>query len=75
MRGGHIPFGKPAKKSLELALREALRLSAREISAGHLILGVLRTDEPGVGAVLSASGVDPAALRADVQARLGDRAA
>ena len=74
-RGRHIPFGKPAKKSLELALREALRLGAREISAGHLILGVLRTGEPRVGVVLSASGVDPAALRADVQARLGDQAA
>ena len=73
-RNGHIPFAAGAKKSLELALREAIRLGDRSIRAEHLVLGILRSDDPeALAAVESLTTV------ADVRARLvellGDRAA
>ena len=57
----HIPFTKDAKKSLELALREAIRLGEREISDRHILLGVLRTGGPV--ADLLTTGADPDTLR------------
>ncbi|MGQ0615769.1 MAG: Clp protease N-terminal domain-containing protein [Acidimicrobiia bacterium] len=39
---GHIPFSPRAKKALELALREALRLGHNYIGPEHLALGLLR---------------------------------
>ncbi|WP_336084237.1 Clp protease N-terminal domain-containing protein [Nocardia sp. SSK8] len=70
---GHIPFTAEAKKSLELALREAIHRKDREIGTAHLLLGVLRAGEPGSTALLG--GPDAvSALRADVYAML-DRAA
>ena len=47
---GHIPFSKPAKKVLELSVREAMRLGADRINSAHLLLGVIR--ENGQGADL-----------------------
>lgn len=49
MRGrkrAHLPFTKNAKKVLELALREAIRLGETEITDRHILLGVLRTGGP-----------------------------
>jgi ATP-dependent Clp protease ATP-binding subunit ClpC len=46
---GHIPFTPRAKKTLELALREALQLQHNYIDTEHILLGVLREGE-GVGA-------------------------
>lgn len=63
---GHLPFTRDAKKALELALREAVRLGHRSIDSSHLLLGLLRADCPG-RATLVAYGVDPAALRAAVE--------
>ncbi|MBW0106497.1 Clp protease N-terminal domain-containing protein [Pseudonocardia sp. KRD291] len=40
-RPGHIPFDRSAKKALELALREAIRLGHRHIGTEHLLLGLL----------------------------------
>ena len=59
---GHIPFTPDAKKALELALREAVRLKQKSIHSAHLLLGILRADNPGK-AVLLADGVDTDALR------------
>jgi ATP-dependent Clp protease ATP-binding subunit ClpC len=39
---GHIPFTPRAKKTLELALREALQLHHNFIGTEHILLGVLR---------------------------------
>ena len=39
--GGHIPFERDAKKALELALREAVRLGHGFIGTEHLLLGLL----------------------------------
>ena len=44
-----IPFTSPAKKVLELALREALLLGHNYIGTEHLLLGVLEEDD-GLGA-------------------------
>jgi ATP-dependent Clp protease ATP-binding subunit ClpA len=60
--GGHIPFTSEAKKALELALREAIRLKQKRIDSSHLMLGILRADSPG-RALLVDAGVDIALLR------------
>lgn len=63
---GHLPFTKDAKKALELALRETIRLSARRIDGGHLLLGILRAESTGHHALFGA-GIDPRALRRAVE--------
>ncbi|MFI2103828.1 Clp protease N-terminal domain-containing protein [Isoptericola sp. NPDC019693] len=66
----HHPFTPDAKKSLELALREAVRLGDKSIGERHLMLGVLRADCPGGRVLQSAlhdAGSDVAALRAAAQ--------
>jgi ATP-dependent Clp protease ATP-binding subunit ClpA len=63
---GHIPFSRDAKKALELALREAIRLKHRTIDGRHLVLGMLRAECPARGSLVSA-GVDPARLRAALE--------
>ncbi|GGA56236.1 ATPase [Pseudoclavibacter endophyticus] len=59
---GHIPFTRDAKKSLELALRETLRLKHKTIGGRHLLLGMIRAAGPGRDA-LSDRGVDLDELR------------
>ncbi len=70
---GHIPFTPDAKKALELALREAIRLGSPGIDAGHLLLGILRdTGSPAELALrreLTAAASDAAALRAAIEER------
>jgi ATP-dependent Clp protease ATP-binding subunit ClpA len=46
---GHIPFTPRAKKTLELALREALHLHHNYIGTEHILLGVMGEGD-GVGA-------------------------
>jgi ATP-dependent Clp protease ATP-binding subunit ClpA len=61
---GHIPFTPRAKKTLELALREALQLHHNYIGTEHILLGVIREGD-GVGAqVLREHAPDLLALRA-----------
>jgi ATP-dependent Clp protease ATP-binding subunit ClpA len=60
---GHIPFSDRAKKTLELALREALRLKHNFIAPEHILLGIVR-ENGGLGArILVDAGVDLASLR------------
>lgn len=63
---GHIPFTRHAKKSLELALREAVQLGDKHIGTGHLLAGVVRgaqVDDDGIVLrVLDRASVDVAAL-------------
>jgi ATP-dependent Clp protease ATP-binding subunit ClpA len=66
----HIPFTTDAKKSLELALREAIRLGSSGIDSGHLLLGILRGGSPAAQALdtaLAAVGSDATGLRAVVE--------
>ena len=64
---GHVPFGRRAKKALELSLREALRLGDRAITADHILLGVLREGEGLACRVLVARGASLTALRRQVE--------
>jgi len=64
---GHVRFSPAAKKALELALREALRIGDREIGTDHLVLGLLRTSDGAAAAVLDRLGVDAAAVRLDIE--------
>jgi ATP-dependent Clp protease ATP-binding subunit ClpA len=63
---GGLPMTANAKKAVELALRAAVGMRHRHISAGHLLIGIL--NQPGNSAVaaLRAAGIDPATLRAEV---------
>lgn len=72
---GHLPFTRDAKKTLEIALREAIRLGHRRIEAGHVLLAVVRLTDTDGHALLVRCGVDPAVLAADVTARLAADAA
>ena len=67
---GHLPFSRRAKKVLELSLREALALSSKSISDGHIALGLLREGEGLAMKVLADLGVDTEALRADLRSAL-----
>lgn len=72
---GHRPFSPRAKKVLELSLREALRLKAREISVAHLLLGLLREGDGLACLVLTDLGVDLVVLRRAAEPLARGRAA
>jgi ATP-dependent Clp protease ATP-binding subunit ClpC len=59
---GHIPFTPRAKKVLELALRQALRLQHNYIGTEHVLLGLLAEGE-GVAAQILTSEVDGGLVR------------
>jgi hypothetical protein len=63
---GHIRFDPKAKKSLELALREALQLGHNYIGTEHLVLGVVRTDGGVAAAILGDRGITPDEVRVAV---------
>jgi ATP-dependent Clp protease ATP-binding subunit ClpA len=69
-RRGHLPFSRRAKKVLELSLREAIALSSKSISDGHLALGLIREGEGLAMKVLADLGVDIEALRTDLRSTL-----
>ena len=72
---GHIPFTRRAKKTLELSLRESLRLGHKYIGTGHILLGILREGEGLAAQVLANTGVDLDELRDDVARRIPPKAA
>jgi ATP-dependent Clp protease ATP-binding subunit ClpA len=59
---GHIPFTPRAKKTLELALREALQLHHRYIGTEHILLGLIR-EGGGVAAQMMREHGDLLAIR------------
>jgi ATP-dependent Clp protease ATP-binding subunit ClpA len=65
--GGHIPFGKDAKKVLELALREAIALQHNYLGCEHLLLGMLHGDTGAAGRFLRSRGVRQDAARIIVE--------
>ena len=73
-RSGHVPFTPRSKRSLELALREALALRSREVQAGHLLLGILAVEDGMALRLLRARGVDCRSLRDKVRQSLGEAA-
>lgn len=68
---GHIPFSPRAKKTLELSLREALRLRHNYIGTEHILLGLLREGHGVAVAVIAARGVTAAQLRNLIMAEVG----
>lgn len=67
---GSVPFTPRAKKTLELALREALQFGHDHIGTEHLLLGILDEGE-GVGTeTLVALDVDLSRLRDEVTSRV-----
>ena len=61
--GGHISFAGGSKRSLEEALRSAVRRRSRRLDSGHLLAGVLAVADPQVSRVLLELGTDPRELR------------
>ncbi len=66
MASGHIPFTPQAKRTLELALREALQLGHDYIGTGHILLGLVRDPGSRGASILFDLGADQAAVRARV---------
>ena len=65
---GHIPFTPQAKKTLELALREARRLHHDHVGTEHILLALVREGE-GVGAKVLTERIHPVSkIRAAVLA-------
>jgi ATP-dependent Clp protease ATP-binding subunit ClpA len=69
---GHIPFTPVAKKSLELALREAHHLEHDYIGPEHLLLGLLGADEGTIGRLFADYGIDADGLRKEVVRAITD---
>ncbi len=67
--GGRPRFAAAAKKSIELALREAIRDRSREVREEHLARGILRADDDGIRALLRTLEVDVRTLREDLEGR------
>ena len=75
-RAGHLPLTPGSKKSLELALREAIHLGHRSIGTEHLLLGLVRDDGCSAARILAARGADRERVRAAVLRQIaagGDR--
>jgi ATP-dependent Clp protease ATP-binding subunit ClpA len=62
---GHIPFTPRAKKTLELALREALAIKHNYIGTEHILLGLMREGE-GVAVQILRTHADLLEIRAAV---------
>ena len=68
-RPGRLRVTADAKQALGLALEAAVRLRQKEISGGHLLIGIIDQGDSALG-LLAAFAVDTAGLRADVVSRL-----
>ncbi len=66
-RRGHIPFTADAKKVLQLALRETLRLGGAHIGVGHLLLAMLRDPDTVAGRALTELGVTRESVEAALE--------
>jgi hypothetical protein len=63
---GHVPFAPAAKKALERALREALKLGHTYIGTEHILLGVVSVEDGRSGQILRDLKVDPNRIRDEV---------
>ncbi len=57
-----IPFSPRAKKALEQALKEAVRVRNNRIGTEHVLLGILRNTDGTAVRMLAGMGVSPEAL-------------
>jgi ATP-dependent Clp protease ATP-binding subunit ClpC len=70
-----LPFSPRAKKALELALREAIRLGHEHIGTEHILLGLGRQSEGAAAAVALDAGVTGEAMRDRALELIGPAAA
>ncbi|UOZ09417.1 Clp protease N-terminal domain-containing protein [Amycolatopsis sp. WQ 127309] len=64
---GHIPFTAQSKKTLELSLKEAVRLGDKHLGQEHILLALAQ--QRGTDDVLARRGADYVTLRRIVQQR------
>jgi ATP-dependent Clp protease ATP-binding subunit ClpA len=69
-RPGRTKMTADAKRALELAVRAAHRSHHREITSGHLLLGILDQGHNRALTLISGADVQPADLRADLTRRM-----
>ena len=62
---GHIPFTTQSKKTLELSLKEAVRLGDKHLGQEHILLALAQ--QRGTDDVLARRGADYVTLRRTVQ--------
>ena len=67
VKRGHIPFTAQSKKTLELSLKEAVRLGDKHLGQEHILLALAQQRD--VDDVLARHGADYATLRRAVQQR------
>jgi ATP-dependent Clp protease ATP-binding subunit ClpA len=65
-----LPMADDARQSLAGALRHAVRLGQKQITSGHILLGIIDQRRNGALTVLAEAGADIGALRADVIRRV-----
>ena len=63
---GHIPFTPPAKKVLELSLREALQLGHNYIGTEHILLALIAEGEGVACEILTGLGVTLSSARSKI---------
>lgn len=63
----HLPFLPEVRKTLELALREAIRRGDREIGTEHILLGLLHPGTGTAGELLRARGLTLAGVREELE--------
>lgn len=71
---GHVPFGPQAKKTLELTLREALRMGHNYIGCEHIVLALRRVEDGLAAQILTELGVTYADLEKAIRERLAEEA-
>jgi ATP-dependent Clp protease ATP-binding subunit ClpC len=71
---GQIPFTPGAKKSLELALREALSLGHDYIGTEHILLGLCRVQGDVAALILTDLGAEPRSVAEETARMLGHSA-
>ncbi|MEV4148586.1 Clp protease N-terminal domain-containing protein [Amycolatopsis sp. NPDC049691] len=64
---GHVPFTTESKKTLELSLKEAVRLGDKHLGQEHILLALAQ--QRGTDDVLARRGADYPTLRRAVQQR------
>lgn len=65
-----LAMADDAKQTLAGAAKQAVRMGHRQITSGHVLLGILGQQHNGALTILAASGADVDALRADVMRRV-----
>ena len=65
-----LPVADDAKQALGRAVYRAQKLGQREITSGHMLIGILDSRNNGALTALTQAGTDIQALRADVLRRI-----